>query len=74
MSLVELNIGDKALVKKLHANSDLKRRLLSFGVMKGANIRVLAVAPAKNTIEIEVGKMKIALRKEEAKEIEVERV
>jgi len=74
MSLVDLNIGDRAVVKKLHATSTLKHRFLSFGMIKGADVRVLAVAPAKNTIEIEVGKMKIALRKEEAKTVEVERI
>ncbi len=74
MNLIELDIGEEAVVKKLTASSDLKRRLISFGVMKGAHVKVLAVAPAKSTIEIEAGKMKLALRKEEAKTVEVERV
>ena len=72
MNLVDLAIGEKAIVKKINASSELKRRLISFGVIKGAKIRLLAVAPAKSTVEIEVGKMKIALRKAEAQTIEVE--
>ncbi len=74
MNILDLQIGDRAKVKKIDAPSDLKRRLISFGVIKGAEVRLLATAPAKSTIEIEVGKMKIALRKEEARKIEVERI
>ncbi len=71
MFLIELEKGQNAVVKKIHASSELKRRLISFGIIKGARIKLLATAPKKSTIEIEVGKMKLALRKEEAKTIEV---
>lgn len=73
MNLLELSIGELGTVKKIHASSALKRRLISFGVIKGAKIKLLATAPAKSTVEIEVGKMKIALRKKEAETIEVEK-
>ncbi len=74
MVLLDLGIGEEAVVKKLTAPSELKRRLISFGIIKGAPIKVLAVAPAKSTIEVEAGKMKLALRKKEAKTVEVEKV
>jgi len=64
--------GEKVKVTKLNAKSDLKQRLISFGVMKEAVIEVLEHAPAKSTIEIKVGKMRIALRAEEADLIEIE--
>ena len=73
MNLLDLKIGESARIKKIHASPELKRRLISFGVIKGAEIELLATAPAKSTVEIRVGKMKIALRKEEAKTIEVEK-
>jgi ferrous iron transport protein A len=56
---------------KLNAPSELKQRLISFGIMKEAIIQVLEHAPAKSTIEVKVGKMRIALRAEEAQMIEV---
>ena len=59
-------------VKKLHAPIELKQRLISFGILKGAKVEVLEYAPAKSTIEVKVGKMNIALRAKEAKLIEVE--
>ena len=61
-------------VKKLNAKDDLKQRLISFGIMKEAVIEVLEYAPAKSTIEIKVGKMRIALRDKEAALIEVEKI
>ena len=69
--LSECNKGEKVVVAKLNARSDLKQRLISFGIMKEATIEVLEHAPAKSTIEIKVGKMRIALRAEEASLIEV---
>lgn len=64
----------KVKVKKLNAPSDLKQRLISFGIMKESIIEVLELAPAKSTIEVKVGKMRIALRAKEAELIEVEKI
>jgi ferrous iron transport protein A len=61
-------------VIKLNAKDDLKQRLISFGIMKESLIEVLEHAPGKSTIEIKVGKMRIALRAQEARLIEVEKV
>ncbi|ADN08573.1 FeoA family protein [Sulfurimonas autotrophica] len=72
--LIDCEKGEKVKVLKLDANYDLKQRLISFGVMKDAQIQVLEHAPRKKTIEVKVGKMRIALRAEEAELIEVEEV
>lgn len=61
-------------VTKLHADAELKRRFISFGIMKDAVVEVLEYAPSKSTIEIKVGKMRIALRAKEADQIEVEKI
>jgi len=74
MNLVDCDRGEEVLVKKIHAPSELKRRLISFGIMKGVRIAILEVAPAKATMELKVDKMRIALRREEAAMIEVERI
>lgn len=58
-------------VVKLNADSELKQRLISFGIMKEVILEVLEHAPAKSTIEVKVGKMRIALRAKEAELIEV---
>ncbi|HUH43506.1 MAG TPA: FeoA family protein [Sulfurimonas sp.] len=61
-------------VTKLNADAELKRRLISFGVMKDVIIEVLEYAPAKSTIEIKVGNTRVALRATEADLIEVEKI
>lgn len=59
-------------IVKLNASGPLKQRLLSFGMMKGSEMEILEYSATKSTIEIKVGKMRIALRHEEAELIEVE--
>ena len=73
-TLNDCNIACKVKVKKLNAQSDLKQRLISFGIMKETIIEVLEHAPAKSTIEVKVGKVRIALRSKEAELIEVEKI
>jgi Fe2+ transport system protein FeoA len=46
---------------------------LAFGFARGEKIRVLDHTLAKNTFEVEINNTKVALREEEAKEIEVEK-
>ncbi len=73
-TLLECKKGEQVKVTKLNAAHDLKQRLISFGVMKNAIVEFLEHAPGKKTVEIKVGKMKLALRAQEAKQIEVEEI
>jgi len=73
-SLFDCHKACKVKVVKLNADKDLKQRLISFGIMKEVVIEVLEHAPAKSTIEIKVGKMRIALRAQEAELIEVQKI
>lgn len=72
MTIVECEINKTYIVKKLHTTGALRQRLISFGILKGAKIKYLAHTSLKETYEIQVGKMNIALRKDEAEKIEVE--
>ncbi len=73
-TLIDCDKNTKVRVTKLNAKGDLKQRLISFGIMKKTVIKVLEHAPAKSTIEIKVGKMRIAMRAKEAALIEVEKL
>jgi len=73
-TLLDCNKACKVKVVKINAKSDLKQRLISFGIMKEADIEVLEHAPGKSTIEIKVANMRIALRAEEANMIEVQKI
>ncbi len=74
MNLLECKQNDILEVVKLNTQGELRQRLVSFGVLKGATISLLGYSPTKSTVEIKVGKMNIALRKDEAKAIEVKTV
>lgn len=63
--------GGMATVVKINATGPLKQRLISFGLMKGAEVKMLECSPTKSTFEIKVGNVSLALRKEEAELIEV---
>lgn len=66
--------GGVATVVKINAAGPLKQRLISFGLMKGAEVKMLECALTKSTYEVKIGNVSIALRKEEAELIEVTNV
>ncbi|WP_456469714.1 FeoA family protein [Caminibacter sp.] len=74
MRLNEFSIGDEGIIKKIYAKEPLKSKLLSMGITRGEKVKVLKHTLAKNTFDIEVGNSSIALREEEAKQIEVEKI
>ena len=71
-SIIDVEKNTQYTVKKLHTTGALRQRLISFGILKGVKIKYLASTNLRGTYEIQVGKMNIALRKEEAMKIEVE--
>ena len=73
MRLNELSINDKAVIKKIHAKEPLKSKLLSMGFARGEKLKVLKHTLAKNTFDIDINGVNVALRNEEAREIEVEK-
>lgn len=63
--------GRRVKVTKIKATGPLKQRLISFGLMKGAEVFMLECALNNSTYEIKVGNVSLALRREEAELIEV---
>jgi len=74
MYLIDLEKGNKATIVKIHANKALKDRLNSFGVMRGEELTVKGCSLAKQTMEIQVESTLIAVRANEAKLIEIEKI
>jgi len=72
LKLSELKKHQEAIVKKVDAPTELKQRLASFGLIKGANVKVIDCSLGKSTIEIMVDGTLLALRAKEAQQIEVE--
>ncbi|HHD79283.1 MAG TPA: ferrous iron transport protein A [Epsilonproteobacteria bacterium] len=74
MNLTELTKGERGEIIKVNADKALKDRLNSFGVMRGEELLVKGCSLAKQTMEIEVGSTLIALRRDEAEKVEVEKI
>ena len=71
MTLNELKIKESAEVLSVNCDNVLKNRLYSFGIIKGAIVKIEELTLTKSTIEIKINQSKIALRLSEAEKIEV---
>lgn len=72
MDLSQAKKSEKLKIVQIHAQSILKKRLSTLGVIAGKEVEVLEMTIQKNTIKIGIGLGSIALRLDEAKLIEVE--
>ena len=70
-TLRETPIGATVVVKKLHGEGAVKRRIMDMGVTKGVTIYVRKVAPLGDPIEVMVRGYELSICKEDAEQIEV---
>jgi ferrous iron transport protein A len=61
-----LNVGDKAEVTSVKAESAVRRRIMDLGLIKGTQLKVLRVAPLGDPMEIIFKGLLLAMRKNEA--------
>ncbi len=71
-SIIECSKGDVVKIINLHAKGELKYKLISFGLTRGAKIEILRFSSKKSTVEVKVSTTMIALRFSEAALIEVD--
>ena len=71
MTLSNVEIGQSAVVTKLHENGVIKRRIMDMGITKGIEVTVTKVAPLGDPIELKVRGYELTLRKADADLIEV---
>jgi len=72
MDLSQAKKSEKFKIAHIHAQTMLKKRLSTLGVIVGKKVEVLEMTIQKNMIKIAIGLSSIALRLDEAKLIEVE--
>ena len=72
--LSDLKSGEKGTFAAYGSGGDLelKRHLLGMGFVKGADVEVEKVAPLGDPMQIKVKGYSVCLRKEEAKNIDIE--
>ena len=66
MTICDLQKGDRALVKKVELEGELREKLLSLQIHAGAKIAVLKVSPFKRVYVLQAGSGKIAVGREVA--------
>lgn len=76
LTLASLKAGDVVEVEGYVAGGDVayKSKLLSMGLVRGVQLRVLQVAPLGDPIEVIVMSYRLSLRKEEAAVLKLKRV
>ena len=65
-------VGDVVLVKKLHGEGPVKRRIMDMGITKGTELKVRKVAPLGDPMELSVRGYELSVRKADAAMIELE--
>ncbi len=68
----DVQVGETAVVVKLHGAGAVKRRIMDMGITKGVEIYVRKVAPLGDPMELNVRGYELSLRKSDAELIEVE--
>ena len=71
-TLKEVTIGESAIIKRLHGEGALKRRIMDMGLTKGTEVYVRKVAPLGDPMELTVRGYELSVRKSDAENIEVE--
>lgn len=71
-TLQDVAVGKSAVVKKLHGEGAVKRRIMDMGFVKGVEVAVRRVAPAGDPLELSLRGYDLSLRKDEAALVEVE--
>jgi ferrous iron transport protein A len=74
MCLLEIQAGQRVSVDAINVSNELKRRLNSFGLMRGSDIFIKQFGWFKSTVQIQINRSLIAIRKDEAKLIEVHKI
>ncbi|MDE6981514.1 MAG: ferrous iron transport protein A [Lachnospiraceae bacterium] len=72
MTLDKLPIGKDAVITAVGGEGALRCRLLDMGLIPKTRVVVKKIAPMGDPIEIRLRGYELTLRREEAKEIEVE--
>lgn len=72
MQLSELTKGQSATIVDIKAADALRFRFHSFGIMKGEEVLFKECSLGRQTIEVQIGSTLIALRIDEAEQIEID--
>ena len=70
-TLKDVKVGENAVVKRLHGEGPVKRRIMDMGITKGVELHVRKVAPLGDPMELNVRGYELSVRKADAEMIEL---
>jgi len=71
-TLTEMKPGEKGCVLSIEQGRGLRKRLLDMGVVRGAEVEVVRLAPLGDPMEVLIKGYNLTLRREEAARIHVQ--
>ena len=71
-TLRQVKVGQTCIVKRVHGEGALRRRIMDMGITKGVEVHIRKVAPLGDPVEVTVRGYELSLRKADAEMIEVE--
>ncbi len=74
MTLKELQVGKSAVITKVGGEGALRQHFLDMGMIPGAEVTVVKLAPMGDPMEIQIHGYELTLRLAEAEEIEIEQI
>ena len=74
MYLNEIKEGEMVRIIAVKASGKLHRRLLEMGLTPRTKVKLIKTAPLGDPIEIQLRDYQLTIRKEDAKNIEVEKI
>ena len=74
LPLSSINPGGKGIVVRIQLKGRLRHKLMDMGLVQGAVVQVLGIAPLGDPIEIKLKGFNLSLRNEDAAKIIVEPV
>ncbi|SHH51234.1 ferrous iron transport protein A [Clostridium collagenovorans DSM 3089] len=74
MTICDLKIGDFAYIDTIIGNKNLAKRLLALGCIEGTEVEVKGCAPFGDPLILNIRGFNLALRKKDAKNINITKV
>lgn len=71
LTLADILAGQTVRVLEIHGDDSLSARIMEMGIIQGEVVRVIALAPLGDPMELEVQRYRLSLRKAEARRISV---
>ena len=71
-TLDSLGVGEEAVIRKLHGQGAVRRRMMDMGLTRGTAVLLRKLAPLGDPMELNIRGFELSLRKADAQQIEID--